>query len=407
MITNAPMPCRARPSFMQASFMQTWLIRLSFVLMAALLSGCALFEDDEDEALGPSPLTDIQQEQRLDRVWSDSVGDGQGGLFNRLRPAVSGDTLVVASAEGEIEAFDRHTGKSLWDADLKQSLTGGVAVGGGRAYVTSADGRLWALDLATGETLWKQPIGGEVLAPAVADETLVAVATFDGRLVGLDAEKGSPRWSYSASPPVLSLRAASAPLLAEGAVIAGFANGKVVAVNRDNGQLYWESRAGIAEGSSEIERLTDIAADPLRSGDQLFVVAYQGDLSALELRNGRRLWGRKASSYASVSEGFGNIYVATADGNVIAFDREDQGVRWEQSVLARRQLSGTATWGSFVAVGDFEGYLHLLSQADGRIVGRTRVDSDGVRVAPLVVDDILYVFGNSGKIVAYRLRAAD
>jgi outer membrane protein assembly factor BamB len=44
-----------------------------------------------------------------------------------------------------------------------------------------------------------------------------------------------------------------------------------------------------------------------------------------------------------------------------------------------------------------------LSEADGRFVGRVRVDSDGVRVAPLVVDDLLYVFGNSGTIAAYRL----
>ncbi len=382
-------------------------MRLLFVLLAALLSGCALFEDEEDKALGPAPLTDIQQEQRFDRVWSDSVGDGQGGLFNRLRPAISGDTLVVAAANGKIEAFDRHKGKSLWRANLKQPLTGGVGIGGNRVFVTSADGRLWALDLAGGETLWKKSVGGEVLSPAVADDGLVAVATFDGRLVGLNAEDGAPRWSYSVMPPVLSLRAASAPLFVEGAVVAGFASGKVVAVNRDSGQLYWESRAGTSEGSSEIERLTDIASDPLVADGKLFVAAYQGDLSALELRSGRKIWSRKASSYGSLSDGYSNIYVATVDGNVIAFDRDDQGVRWEQSVLARRQLSGTATWRSYVAVGDLEGYVHLLSQADGRIVGRVRVDSDGVRVAPLVVDDLLYVFGNSGKIAAYRLEAAD
>lgn len=381
--------------------------RLLFVLLAALLSGCALFDDEEDEALGPAPLTKFQEEQEFDRVWSNSVGDGQGGLFNRLRPAVSGNTLVAASAEGEIEAFDRQNGKSLWDIDLKRPLTGAVGIGGGRVFVSSADGRLWALDLATGEKLWKQPVGGEVLAPAVADDSLVAVATFDGRLVGLDAADGKPRWSYSVTPPVLSLRASSSPVLVEGAVIAGFASGKVVAVNADNGQLYWESRVGVSQGSSEIERLVDIAAEPLLADGKLFVVAYQGELSALELRSGRKLWSRKASSFGAISDGYSNIYVANVEGSVIAFDQNDQGVRWEQSVLARRQLSGTATWGSNVAVGDMEGYVHLLSQADGRIVGRTRVDSDGVRVAPLVVDDLIYIFGNSGKIAAYRLESAD
>jgi outer membrane protein assembly factor BamB len=381
--------------------------RLILVLAAALLSGCALFSEDDEDGKSPAPLTDIKVEQRFDRLWSRDIGDGQGKLFNRLRPAVSGDTLVAASAEGRVEAFDRHNGKRLWATKLRLSLTGGVAIGGSRVFVSSTDGRLWALDLATGEKLWRRQVGSEVLAPAVADAEVVAVATADSRLVGFDADDGSPRWNYSSSSPVLSLRAGSAPLLFEGAVIAGFANGRVVAVSRDSGQLFWESRAGVSQGSSEIERLIDVAGDPLIADGVLFVVAYQGELSALDLRSGRRLWARKASSFGSLSEGYSNIYVATAEGSVIAFDRNGQGVRWEQSVLARRQLSGTATWGSYVAVGDFEGYVHLLSQADGRIVARTRVDSDGVRVAPLVVDDILYVYGNSGTLAAYRLKSVE
>jgi outer membrane protein assembly factor BamB len=52
-----------------------------------------------------------------------------------------------------------------------------------------------------------------------------------------------------------------------------------------------------------------------------------------------------------------------------------------------------------------EGYLHLLSQSDGRVVGRRKVDGDGIRVAPVVAGDLLIVFGNGGKLVAYRVEA--
>jgi outer membrane protein assembly factor BamB len=63
-----------------------------------------------------------------------------------------------------------------------------------------------------------------------------------------------------------------------------------------------------------------------------------------------------------------------------------------------------AVFSSYVAVGDFEGYLHLLSQVDGRFVGRTRIDSAGLRAQPLVVGDWLYVYGNSGKLVALTIK---
>jgi outer membrane protein assembly factor BamB len=51
-----------------------------------------------------------------------------------------------------------------------------------------------------------------------------------------------------------------------------------------------------------------------------------------------------------------------------------------------------------------EGYLHLLSQVDGRFVGREKIDGDGLRVRPVVVGDMIYVFGNSGKLEALTIK---
>lgn len=376
-------------------------------LLLAMLAGCALFDGDDEEEQGPAPLVEFDTEVKLDRVWNDSIGNGQGKLYNRLVPAVDGDVLVVAAADGTVEAFNRLDGKSLWDVDLDVDLTAGAGIGGGRVLVASADGRVWALSQDTGEVLWNTQMGGEVLAPPQADDDLVAVQTFDGRLVGLDATTGVRRWSHASAVPVLMLRATGTPLLVDGAVIAGFANGKVVAVDASNGKLFWEARVGASQGSSEIERLTDVSGDLLVSDETLFAVSYQGLLNAIELRSGRRLWQRDASSYVGLAEGLKNIYVAGAAGSVLAFAKNDQGVRWEQTALARRQLSGPAVLGDVVAVGDLEGYVHLLSQQDGRFVGRVRVDRKGVRVAPLVVGDLLYVYGNGGKLTAYRLESGD
>ena len=55
----------------------------------------------------------------------------------------------------------------------------------------------------------------------------------------------------------------------------------------------------------------------------------------------------------------------------------------------------------YVAVADFEGYVHLISRYDGQVAGRIEVDGKGVSAAPVVADDVLYVYGNSGKLAAY------
>ncbi|MGB5179793.1 MAG: outer membrane protein assembly factor BamB, partial [Gammaproteobacteria bacterium] len=40
---------------------------------------------------------------------------------------------------------------------------------------------------------------------------------------------------------------------------------------------------------------------------------------------------------------------------------------------------------------------------DGHIAARARVDAKGIRERPLASGDILYVYGNSGKLSAFAL----
>lgn len=371
-------------------------------LLGLTMAGCSMFNKDDDKEQQPSPLPEFKEELSLDKVWSHGVGDGQGKLYNRLVPAISGNKIIVASAKGKLEAFDRVTGKSLWDASLDEPLTGGVGVGAGLVLVASSDGRVWALRENDGKEVWHSQVDGQVLAPPQAKDNTVVVLTFSGNLTGLDATTGIKQWNYATTAPVLSLRASAAPLIDGTSVYAGFGSGKVAAVELDSGRPLWETRVGFSQGSSEIERQVDVDGDMLLSKETLYAVSFQGHLTALEANSGRRYWEHNASSYVGLSEDFSNIYVAGATGNITAFTKDNQGVRWEQTALARRQLSGSAVWNNCVVVGDFEGYIHLLSQTDGHFVARTRVDSDGVRVAPLVADDMLYVFGNSGTIAAYR-----
>lgn len=382
---------------------ERYVLRVAGVLLLSTLAACSIFESDDEKEQKPAPLPEFKAEVGFDKLWSRNIGNGQGKLYNRLVPAVSGDKIVAAAANGDVEAYHRETGRSLWDAEVSAPLAGGVGIGGGLVLVASEDGRIWALSEEDGKRLWRTQLGSQVLSAPQTDGNIVAVTTFDGHIIGLDAKTGEKRWDYASTNAALPLRASAAPLIHDGMVFAGLANGKIAAVALDTGKPLWEVRVGTGQGSSEIERQVDVAGDLLVSDNVLFAVSFQGRITALDPRSGRRLWERNASSYVALSEGFNNIYVVGAGGGITAFAKNDQGVRWEQTALTRRQLSGSATWSNYVAVGDFEGYLHLLSQVDGHFVARTRVDSDGLRVAPLVVDDILYVYGNSGDLVAYRL----
>jgi outer membrane protein assembly factor BamB len=375
---------------------------LLIVFPLAFIAGCSS-NDFEEEELAPAELVKFEAEKKFVSVWSNGVGDGQGGIYNRLNPAIDNGVVYVASASGKVEAITLDGGKTLWNTKVGTVLSGGVGAGGGVVLLGAISGELIALKQEDGEVLWQVPVNGEILAAPQTNGSQVIVQTLAGEVIGLSIENGERLWAYKATVPVLTLRGTSTPLINRENVLTGFANGKVASFNAATGAVNWEARAALAKGNSEIERLVDIDGQLLIEGNALYAVSYQGQVIALDLASGRRLWSRDASSATGMSEGFGNVYVSGVDGSVTAFIRNGQGVRWAQTILARRGLTAPVTLGSQVVVADFEGYLHALSQVDGHIVARIKFDSDGVQSTMLVEGDVLVVYSNSGKLRAYRL----
>ena len=85
-----------------------------------------------------------------------------------------------------------------------------------------------------------------------------------------------------------------------------------------------------------------------------------------------------------------------------AVDRGNGREKWSNAQLAYRNLTAPLVLGDYVVVGDSEGYLYWLDQADGHIVSMQRLDSDGLYVAPVLDGDTLYVQTRSGELVALK-----
>jgi len=370
-------------------------------LAALLLVGCS---GSSKKELPPAELEKFTAEVQLDRSWKRNIGVGQGELFNNLQPALDGLTLYAADAKGRVVAMDRDTGKVNWQVKLKEPLSGAVGVGGGRVLLGTLDGRVITLDENDGSELWRAQVSSEVLAPPQTNGDIVVVQSQDDKLVALDIGTGEQRWIYESSLPVLTVRGHSTPVVSLHRVYAGLASGRLVALDAENGIPLWEQRIAQPQGRSELERMVDIDGRLLLDDQTLYAATYQGNLVAVDAESGNIRWQRPTSSHAGPGAGFGRVYLSKADGTVEAYDQNRATPLWTNDNLLRRQLTGPVAFSSYVAVADFQGYLHLLAQTDGRLVGRVRVDSKGVRVPPIVQGGTLYVYGNSGDLAAYQLR---
>lgn len=376
----------------------------ALLTLAVLAAGCSSNGKKEPE---PAELVKFDAEIQLKEEWSRSIGDGQGETYNLLAPVVYGNEIFAADVDGLVVAMDRTTGKVNWKQDLEVPISGAVGAGYGLVLVGTLRGEVLALDVSTGEERWRSQVSSEVLAAPAVNGDVVVVQTQDDRVIALEIDTGAQRWSYESSPAVLTLRGTGAPLLTNQLAVAGLSSGKVVALDTRRGLPVWEQRVAVPQGRSELERVVDIDGGLLLFGGTLYVASFQGRAAALDLESGRILWQRDASTATGVALGYGSVYVSQADGTVLGIDERSTTVLWSNDSLLRRQLSAPAVFSSYVVVGDKEGYLHFLSQVDGRFAARTRIDSDGVRARPVVEGDWLYAYGNGGKLVALTIRQAD
>lgn len=370
-------------------------------LLAATLSGCGLWSSPDE--IEPAELVDFDAEKEVSVVWSSQVGDGPGEGYHQFAPAI-GDTRIFATdAEGDVHAFDRANGDRLWEVELDMRLSGGVGYGFGTVIVASENGEVIALDSDNGAELWRTRVASEVVAQPQVNADLVVVQVINGQVAAFDRVTGEHRWTYDSQIPQLSLRGTSAPVVTPQATLTGFANGKLIAIDNASGNALWEERVALAEGRSELERIVDIDGRPLIYNGTVFVSSYQGRLVALNPYGPRIIWNIDFSSYRSLAAGFGNIYAISADDKIDALDASSSASVWQQPALYYRGLTSPAVIGNTLVVGDTEGYLHFMSQVDGHFVARYNFDSSGIYSDPQVVDNVLYVLSNDGRLSALTL----
>lgn len=400
------------------------------LLLAASATGCAWLQrvnpfSDDDEELAPAPLMEFEPEARLQTVWRESVGSGLGRRYNRLQLAIHDDRLYTADAYGLVEARELETGERIWqtrigvpegsllgpvavwerDDDRGSFVTGGVHADDFAVFVGTARGEFIALRADDGGELWRVQLSSEVLAPAASGPDHIFAVTGDGRLRALSRSDGRRVWSYDTQVPVLSLRGSSAPVYSAPLLFQGFANGRLTALQADTGLVVWETAIGAPSGRSELDRMADVDGSPLITPAGAFAVGYQGAVKSLRLQDGATQWERPISSFVPLAEGYGQLYVVDEQGVIHALDQSTGAVVWQQDGLLRRGVSGAASAGPYVAVGDDEGYLHIFAQTDGRPIARTRIDSRGIRVAPISDGSRFYVLGNSGQIEVLQVES--
>jgi outer membrane protein assembly factor BamB len=350
------------------------------VAALAVASGCSSYNPLKwvgiisDPPNPPTPLQPIKQTVNARAAWTASVGKSQGF---RLVPVVQEGRVYAIAADGTFSVIDEANGRVAASVATKEKFSGGLGIGGDKLYAGTLKGEVVALDTA-GKVQWKSQLAGEVIAPPAASRDVAVVRTSDGRIFGLAAADGKRLWVFQRPSPSLLLRT-EAGVLAEGRdVVAGYPNGKLVALDVEDGKLTWEATVSTPRGSTELERIADVAGLPLIDGNSVCAVAFQGKIACFDIQTRNVIWSRDLSSSRSLVSDAKNIYAIDDTGRVPALDKKAGASVWTQDKLKYRRLTSPAVANGYVVVGDGFGYLHVLAPEDGSIVGRLATDGSAI-----------------------------
>jgi outer membrane protein assembly factor BamB len=360
---------------------------LCMAAVVLLVAGCQLFTDGYRKMFGnpapkPAELVPIQPKAALRIAWQGSVGAADKDVYF---PARSGTVVYAGGATGGVTGFDMARGTVAGRIEAGERVSGGVGAGAGLVLLGTPKGEVLAFD-PTGKSLWKAQLSSAVLSPPAAQDGVVVARAGDGHVYGLDAATGKQRWVHQRTTPALSVRTHAGVVIERGGVFIGFPAGRLVALSLPTGSVAWEAVVALPRGATELERVADITSLPLLDGGRVCAAAYQGRVACFDAARGTPVWARDVSSGAGLGVDDRYLYVTDDKNAVLALDKATGASIWRQDRLARRNVTGPLAIGRYVAVGDLEGYVHLLSRDDGSFAARLATDGSAIMAPPVALD---------------------
>ena len=371
-------------------------LRLSALLpvlaMTVVLAACS----SSNKKPEPAPLAPVTALVSAKQVWSLQIG----ATAPLVEPAVAGATVVFANAAGGLFAIDAQTGRESWRADLGSTLAAGVGFDGQTAAVVTKDNDLIAL--SAGRELWRVRLAARVFtAPLVAGQR-VFVLSGDRSVLAFDGKTGARLWSQSARGADALVLQQAGVLIAVGDTLVTGVSGRLAGLNPNNGSVRWDAAIANPRGVNEIERLVDLVGRVGRVGDQICARAFQSAVGCVDAGRGALAWTKTANGAVGVHADAGQVYGSEANGRVVAWKRSSGDVAWSTDRLLHRGLTAPLAAGRSIAVGDSQGYVHLLSREDGSMLNRLSTDGSPIVAAPLLAGNTMIAVTRNGGVYAWR-----
>ena len=320
----------------------------------------------------PTEIKPYDKKASMELIWENKVGDNEVNNFNLV---FSEEFVIAATSDGSVRKMKINSGETVWKKEFSQKIMIGVGGNIENILFIAEDGYLWCLD-GKGEAIWKIFVDGEALTTPVINNDKAYVRLANYGILQVDLKQGDIDWRYIHASPSLTFNGTSSLAFSDGIIYGGFGAGKLVAIHQKSGAFMWEATISQIKGVTDIERLNDVLSQPLINNREIYAASTSGDLTAIDRKNVNTIWTRKISSFKNLAfDGF-DIYLTHKSDSLYSLDSKNGKTNWRNADLQYRRVTNPIITGDYVAVGDFDGYIHLLNIESGAIEGRAQITSN-------------------------------
>jgi outer membrane protein assembly factor BamB len=207
----------------------------------------------------------------LDRGNKAGLSDSSAAIWTEPSQPVA----FFGSGQGDLYAVDTDDRTAHWSGqdipNVGSAITSTPAVANGTVFAGTNDGRVLAWDADTANQTWETSVDGPVYSELAADSGLVYVTTKNGTLHVLNASNGDEEWKESSFAEF----GASSPTLANGNVYVVADEGYVFDAAATKSQLDSTTGFGGTAGS-----------DPVVSDGSIYTGSADGQLYAYNTSDG-------------------------------------------------------------------------------------------------------------------------
>ena len=343
----------------------------------------------------PAALPSVTGSLTVTKLWTSNIGPVTTPLF----ASVHGDHVAVASTQGQVALIHASTGQDVWRIKLNSPIQAGVNGDGKRFAVITQNNDVVAIE--AGQVLWRYRLAASSnTAPLVAGAR-VFVLTADRTVTALDGATGQKLWSQQRNSEPLVLQQSGMLLPFGDTLLVGF-GGRLASLNPNTGAIRWETLVSSSRGTNEVERLVDLVGGASRLGQTICVRSFQSAVACLDGQRGNLLWTRSAQGSEGLDGDEKWVYGTEADSKVVAWQRPSGQPQWTQDALRFRGLTAPLVMGTSLVLGDDFGFVHFLSQQDGKAIQRVSTDGSAITGKPVAVGKNLVVVTRTGAVIGFQ-----